>query len=302
MTGTQSHTALLSIGVPVRNGHRYLRETLDCLLKQEFKDFDVLIADNASTDDTEQIAREVCEADSRFHYVRHEQNIGLLNNWTYVFEHTKGELFAWIGADDTCDPRLYDRLVKLITARPDVIAAQAGSAEIDADGDIVGEIQETARCEDPDPAVRFADYASYDKHRCQMCFAVMRRSALASVRPLLLFPGSDRLQFAELALRGTFVRDPEVLFYNRGHPDRSSWRSYQSFYRDAGVNGPRAVRVFYWQELWRVLNHPSVAPDVRRRARKHLLGFTARNAKSLLRSAASGARDAIRERRSPEGA
>jgi glycosyltransferase involved in cell wall biosynthesis len=295
MTGAPS-SGRLSVGVPVRNGVRYLGETLDCLRKQEYKDFDVLIADNASTDGTEEIARAVVEADPRFRYVRHERNIGLLNNWTYVFEHTQGELFAWIGADDTCDPRLYDRLVRLLDSRPDADAAVPSSAMIDADGVVVRSLPETARGEHPDPAVRFADYASYHRHFCQMCFAVIRRPALAAVRPLLIFPGSDRLQFAEMALRGKFVRDPEILFYNRGHADRSSWRSYTSFYADAGVDGPRAVRVYYYRELWGVLRQPSVPTNVRWRARVRLAGLTVRNTPSLARSAVTGVRDRIKER------
>jgi hypothetical protein len=130
-----------------------------------------------------------------------------------------------------------------------------------------------------------------------MCFAVIRRPALAAVRPLLIFPGSDRLQFAELALQGKFVRDPEILFYNRGHADRSSWRSYTSFYADAGVDGPRAVRVYYYRQLWGVLRQPSVPTGVRWRARVRLAGLTLRNTGSLARSAASGMRDRIQERR-----
>jgi hypothetical protein len=134
-----------------------------------------------------------------------------------------------------------------------------------------------------------------------MCFAVMRRSALASVRPLQMFPGSDRLQFAELALRGRFVRAPETLFFNRGHVDRSSWKSFDSFYRDAGIEGPRAVRLHYWRQLWWVLRHADIAPAARARARLRLLAFTVRISPSLARSAASGTRYHVRRRRAAKG-
>lgn len=289
--------ARLSIGLPVRNGARYLGEAIDSLRKQEFTDFDVLIADNASTDDTEQIARAAVEADQRFRYVRHERNIGLIANWNYVFAHTTAPLFTWIGSDDRCDPRLYQRCVSLLDEHPDVIAALAASAWIDADGNVVEPIPETARGMHPDPAVRFGDYASYQKHECQMCYAVMRREALESIEPMAQFPGSDRLYFAELALRGRFLRDEEVLFFNRAHDNRMSWSDYDAFYRDAGIeNGSRSPRVYYWRQLWRVLNKPEVPADVRWRARLRLLGFTGRNAVALARSAGSGARDHLRRR------
>lgn len=290
-------TGRLSIGLPVRNGVRYLGETIECLRNQTFEDFDVLIADNASTDETELVARAAVEADARFRYVRHERNIGLIANWNYVRAQTHGELFSWMGADDRCDSRFYERCVRLLDERPDAIAAFSQSAEIDEIGQLVEPIVETARGDHPDPAVRFGDFASYHRHHCQMCYAVMRRTALDTVEPKMLFPGCDRLFFAELALRGRFVRAPETLFFNRGHVGRSSWNGYDVFYRDAGItNGPRAVRVYYWRQLWRIVSKPQVPADVRRRARLRLVGFTARNAVSLARSAGSAARNSLRDR------
>jgi glycosyltransferase involved in cell wall biosynthesis len=294
MTGTP---APLTIGLPVRNGARYLGEAIDSIRKQEFTDFEVLVADNASTDETGDIVRAVVEADSRFRYVRHERNIGLIQNWNYLFAHTDSKLFAWMGADDRSDPRLYDRCVKMLAARPDASGAFGQSGKIDSEGNMYDLAPEPARGDHPDPVVRFADFASYTRHQCQMCFAVWRREALAKVRPMMLFPGSDRLLFAELALRGRFVRDPEVLFFNRNHDGRSSWNHYSKFYADAGVvNGPRAVRVHYLRQLWRALSEPDIPSDVRRRASVRLMEFSARNSMSLARSAGSATRDSLRER------
>lgn len=296
MANNQSRVRL-SVGIPVRNGSRYLGEAIDCLRKQDFQDFEVLIADNASTDDTPQIARAAVEADPRFKYIRHERNIGLIANWNYLIANTQGELFAWMGADDKSDPRLYSTCIRLLDKDPGAIAGFSQSAQIDEHGNITRPIIETARSNHHDPAVRFADFASFERHECQMCFAVFRREALASVRPMMLFPGSDRLLFAELALQGRFARDPQMLFYNRGHKDRSSWNTYDSFYRDAGIEGgPQAVRVYYLRQLWRALNEPSVPADVRRRAQLRLVGFSAHNSVSLARSAAVGTRNTLRRK------
>ena len=56
---------LASIGVPVFNGARFLRQTLDSLLQQDYTPFELVVSDNASTDDTERIVREYAERDSR---------------------------------------------------------------------------------------------------------------------------------------------------------------------------------------------------------------------------------------------
>src|SRR5690606_27125551 len=92
--------ATITIGVPVVTGERYLAEALAALREQTLTDIEVVIADNASTDRTAEIAREVARADRRFHYVRRERNLGLVENYNRVFAETSGEFFAWHAADD----------------------------------------------------------------------------------------------------------------------------------------------------------------------------------------------------------
>jgi len=66
----------LSIGLPVYNGEEFLAESLDALLGQTFHDFELIITDNASTDATEQVARDYVAQDSRVRYLRLDRNIG----------------------------------------------------------------------------------------------------------------------------------------------------------------------------------------------------------------------------------
>ena len=285
----------LSIGLPVRNAARFLDLTLDSLRRQEFGDFEVLIADNASTDDTPAIARATADADRRFRYVRHERNIGADRNWNYVFGNTKGPLFAWIGGDDACAPSFYRRCVELLAEQPGAVAAFTGVNKIDEHGQVLGEIPEPARWDHPDPAVRFGDYASF-RHRCQMCYAVVRRDVLARTDLLTVFPGADRLLIAQLALLGPFARDPARLFSNREHRNRGAFRTYTQFYADSGLPLRKAVLVHHLRELWATPIRLGADPDLVRRARLRLLGWTAANSVALARSIGGAARDTVRER------
>lgn len=93
----------VSIGMPVYNGKRFIREALDSLLAQTFTDFELIISDNASTDGTEAICREYAARDARIRYVRQSVNHGVGTNWQFVLKEAKGDYFMWAADDDRRD-------------------------------------------------------------------------------------------------------------------------------------------------------------------------------------------------------
>jgi len=93
-----------SIGLPVYNGENYLRDALESVLAQDFEDFELIIADNASTDGTEAICQEYAKRDPRVRYIRHPRNIGAAKNYDYVFHCADGEFFNWLAHDDVLGP------------------------------------------------------------------------------------------------------------------------------------------------------------------------------------------------------
>lgn len=94
----------VSIGMPVYNGEKYIREALDSLLAQTFPDFELIISDNASIDGTEAICLEYAQKDSRIRYVRHQENRGACTNFQFVLNEAKGEFFMWTAHDDQWHP------------------------------------------------------------------------------------------------------------------------------------------------------------------------------------------------------
>src|SRR4029077_19838978 len=95
-----SVAARVSIGLPVYNGENYIAESLEALLGQSYKDFELIISDNASTDGTGDICRRYEKQDSRLRYYRQPRNIGLAPNHNFVVEQSRGELFKWASNDD----------------------------------------------------------------------------------------------------------------------------------------------------------------------------------------------------------
>ncbi|WP_448533355.1 glycosyltransferase family 2 protein [Parathermosynechococcus lividus] len=101
----------ISIGMPVYNGAKYIREALDSLLGQTFTDFELIISDNASTDDTEAICREYAVKDQRIRYVRQAQNLGAGSNFKFVLDEAIAEYFMWAAADDVWDKNWIEKLL-----------------------------------------------------------------------------------------------------------------------------------------------------------------------------------------------
>lgn len=93
----------VSIGMPVYNGEKYITEALDSLLAQTFKDFELIISDNASTDATELICRNYAKRDSRICYIRQHDNLGALSNFQHVLDQANAEYFMWAACDDIWD-------------------------------------------------------------------------------------------------------------------------------------------------------------------------------------------------------
>jgi len=103
-TNSNHRSPKVSIGMPVFNSEKFIREALDSLLAQTFSDFELIISDNASNDGTEGICREYAARDPRIRYVRQSDNKGAIANFQFVLNEAAGEFFMWAAADDRRDP------------------------------------------------------------------------------------------------------------------------------------------------------------------------------------------------------
>jgi glycosyltransferase involved in cell wall biosynthesis len=279
----------LSIGMPVYNGAKYLEYTLECLRKQEFEDVEVLISDNASTDETAEIARAAAAQDPRIRFVAQAENLGPAENFNYVFRHTRGEFFTWLACDDVFDPVYHRRMVELLRSRPEAAAAMCRVRLVDHENNLMEYADEEPNDgDDPDPIERFIRYASFS-HWCQYTYGVSRRTAMANTRLLLPFWSSDRLWCAELALEGPLLRDPDNLFFVRQHPERLTRRmgrrerATQSFYLTP--DGSRAVTLYYAKQLRESIERSHLSDADKARGRRALRAWSLRNSSKLVRSA-----------------
>ena len=108
----------ISICVPTYNGAKYLRECLDDILAQSFGDFEVVIADDDSRDETIDIIEEYGTRDQRISLYRNSHNLGLVENWNRCAQLAQGEWIKFVFQDDRIDMRCLDVLLK--ESRPGV--------------------------------------------------------------------------------------------------------------------------------------------------------------------------------------
>jgi glycosyltransferase involved in cell wall biosynthesis len=100
----------ISVCVPTYNGYKFLEECLDSILSQTFGDFELLIVDDRSSDNTVKIAEEYAARDCRVKVIRNHQNLGLVGNWNRCIEIANGEWIKFVFQDDIIDPTCLEKL------------------------------------------------------------------------------------------------------------------------------------------------------------------------------------------------
>ncbi len=203
------------------NGGRFLAATLDSLLAQSLCDFELIISDNASTDETQDLCNAYAAHDPRVRYFRNRENLGAGHNYRRVVELSRGELFKWAAADDLCEPTYLARCVEVLDADPRVVLAYARARFIDEDGNVLPLTDPgwDLRSDEAHERLRYVINAG---HWVSSIYGVIRKTTLARTRLIPDYPGGDYCFLGELSLLGKLYEIPDTLFSRRLHRDASS--------------------------------------------------------------------------------
>lgn len=247
---------LVSIGLPVYNGARFLEQALDSLLEQTLGDIEVIVSDNASTDRTAEICRGYAARDTRVRYIRQGSNIGALRNWNFVASQARGRYFKWASANDYCDGRLLEKCVDVLEADASVVLCHGRAC-------IVDEATQERRPYGRDipttggpPSERFRSVTSALGLNNPLC-GVMRLDVLARTALIRPYLSGDLVLILELALHGRMVLLPEILFYRRFGSTTWSLKlkpaDMQAFLHAGPARRPRFDRVRRHVDYFRVV-------------------------------------------------
>ena len=211
---------LVSIGVPVYNGEAFLERALDSLCAQDYEHLEIIVSDNASTDNTPKICRAAAERDERVSYLTTDVNRGAAWNFSRLVHVAQGPYFKWAAADDLCRPEYVSTCVSALEEDPTAVLCYPRTSLIDEDDLVVSDFTDDLAYDDDSAIRRFARVCRH-VGEYHAVFGVIRTNALRETGLLGAFPYADIVTVAELALRGRFLEHPDRLFLRRYHSGTS---------------------------------------------------------------------------------
>lgn len=236
----------VTIGMPVFNEGRFVALALESLLAQEFRDFELLVFDNASTDETGEICRSFAARDGRIRYVRADTNRGAFENFRAPLELARTRYFAWAAGHDLWAPTFLSRCIEVLESDGRIGLCYPHTQWIDAEGRPLRRSSDGLQTTMLTAVPRF-NTIMWRVINCTAVYGVFRTEALRSAKLRSVF-GGDLILLTELSAYCRFAEIPEMLFQRRvvtQEPfDVTKERRYRIIHPEAGRGG---VRLPYWE-------------------------------------------------------
>lgn len=211
----------VSIGLPVYNGENYISDQIESILNQNFTDFELIISDNASFDDTEDICRSYANKDKRIKYFRFVENCGASKNYNFTFDKASGKYFKWAAHDDSMQPGYLQNCVNVLDHNPDVILCHTEVRIIDRNGKLVKKYKSPlTNVSSTKPHERYGDILLKEHHYFDF-FGLARTDIMGKTKLHGNHLGADSNYIGEMALRGRFTIYPKYLYNMREHSEQS---------------------------------------------------------------------------------
>jgi len=130
--------SLYSIVMCVYNTEKYLRQAVESVLNQTLSDFEFLILDDASTDNSYEILKKYEKKDNRIKLYRNEQNSGFTKSLNKIISHAKTEYILKMDSDDISHPQRAGKMYSILEKEPDIALVSHGYEKIDENGKAIG--------------------------------------------------------------------------------------------------------------------------------------------------------------------
>jgi glycosyltransferase involved in cell wall biosynthesis len=213
---------MITVGLPVYNGGRFLDETISSILCQDVASLELIISDNCSTDNTRSIVEKRASSDDRIRAFFSDKNRGAAWNFNHVLRLARGKYFHWSGYDDLMDVTMLRRCIDALEEVEGSILAYPRTSIIDYHGAFVKEYDNGMNLIQTDAAARLFQYLK-NIGMANPIFGVFPTVMIRAVGGLGSYPSADLVTLARLALVGKVVEVPKLLFSRRIH-DKQSWR------------------------------------------------------------------------------
>jgi glycosyltransferase involved in cell wall biosynthesis len=213
---------LLSAIMPVYNSEKFLVETIQSVLGQTFSDFEFIILDDGSTDNSLSIIMQYANSDERIRVVSCEHNIGLVQIRNLGLELANCDLFATIDSDDISLPTRFSVQVSFMQQHPYYVAAGANCSLITAHGD---PLMTDALPTDHDQI--YARLLKGDGGIIRQPAAIHRTKIVREIGGYRCAGAEDLDLYLRLAEVGKLANIPEVLVLYRQHLSSSNYSCWE---------------------------------------------------------------------------
>jgi glycosyltransferase involved in cell wall biosynthesis len=227
------------LGMTLYNNARHLREATDSILAQTHRDFALVMLDDGSSDEVEQIARDYEHHDSRVRYWRHPERQGMVPTWKEVVEISRreypgAEYFAWVSDHDRWHSRWLGRMLEELDSHPQAVLAYPQTLRIDEGGAVMDKeprVFDTAGVEAKEDRWRRFCWSGFGSG--DMVYGLVRLGALNAAGIFRPVRNPDRLLMAELTLQGQILQVAEPLWSRRQSSEPSVARQRMSLFAGA---------------------------------------------------------------------
>lgn len=125
----------ISVCIPTFNAADYLNQSISSALEQNYPDFEIVVVDNCSTDDSVSVITGLQQrSNGRIRFYQNEQNIGLVGNLNKCLEYAQGDYIKFLCADDLLLPGCLEQMAAVLDTQPSVTLVASGRAIIDGHG------------------------------------------------------------------------------------------------------------------------------------------------------------------------
>jgi len=211
-----SKKPMVSVGIPVCNGEKYIQESLECILNQTYSNLEIIISDDYSKDRSYKILKSYSQNDSRIRLVQQKKRIGSINNFNYVLEKAQGEYFLWVAQDDLHDKEFIKILLDCTQKDKNVTLAMSDYRNIHNNKTFKIYNTPTYKLNSTTDSLRYF----LQTHNLSLFYGLFKTSSLKKIggyhtdnRPY--FKSSDFLMIFKTLLLGKLSFVDNVLFYKR---------------------------------------------------------------------------------------
>lgn len=224
---------LVSVGLPIYNEERFIRATLSALVNQSYPNLEIIVSNNASTDNTAEICKQYAEQNSVIKLFENEQNLGVSENSRIVLRKSTGKYFMWASGHDLWDAKFIESAVACLEKDTQAVIAFAPNNWIDENSVEMKQCSGWSDTTGLGPCSRLIVTLLGSMNPV---LGLIRREGLLQLPKIHGCVGSDLLVLSELSLKGSFATIPTASWSRREFREETQYSEKIDRYQSQEFN------------------------------------------------------------------